>query len=166
MISIKVTIKKFDDKGEKTGWTYFDIPVDIALQLKPNNRREFKVKGTLDAVPFKHKSLFPMGNGHFIFVLNAELRKLIGKKLGAALSVKMQEDKSAFIFNIDFIVCLADEPYAQSYFKSLTASHQRYFSKWIDEAKTDATKTKRIAMAVNALTKRMGYPEMIKSNKN
>jgi hypothetical protein len=41
-----------------------------------------------------------------------------------------------------------------------------YFSKWIEEAKTSQTKTKRIAMAVTALGLGQGYPEMIRANKS
>jgi hypothetical protein len=47
----------------------------------------------------------------------------------------------------------------------LPGSHRNYFSKWIDSAKTDATKTKRIAMAVNALSKKWGYPEMMRNSR-
>jgi len=165
MIRFTVTIKKFGSKGEKTGWTYFEVPVDIAQALKPENKKEFKVKGKLDKYAIKRTSLIPMGGGIFIMALNAEMRKAIGKKEGAMLEVQLTEDKSDFIFNADFIECLKDEPAAQAYFQTLTGSHQRYFSKWIDSAKTDATKTKRIAMAVNALAKGWGYPEMIRSNR-
>ena len=61
--------------------------------------------------------------------------------------------------------CLQDEPSALAFFKSKPASHQRYFSKWIESAKTEATKTKRIAMAVSSLAKQMDYGEMLRSQK-
>jgi uncharacterized protein YdeI (YjbR/CyaY-like superfamily) len=47
----------------------------------------------------------------------------------------------------------------------LSGSHQKYFSKWIESAKTAQTKTKRILMAVTALGQGKGYPEMIRMNK-
>jgi hypothetical protein len=133
--------------------------------LKPGNKKEFKVKGKLDAHPIKRVSLLPMGGGKFIFVLNAAIRKAIGKKHGATVKVQLTEDKSEFVFNKDFMECLDDEPAAKNFFQSLTGSHQRYFSKWIDEAKTEPTRTKRIAMSVNALAKKWGYPEMIRSSR-
>jgi len=162
MVRFTATIKKFGSKGEKTGWTYVEVPVDIAQELKPDNKKEFKVKGKLDKYVIKRISLIPMGGGIFIMALNADMRKAICKKEGAMLEVQLTEDKSDFVFNADFIECLKDEPPAYTFFQSLTGSHQRYFSKWIDSAKTDATKAKRIAMAVNALAKRWGLPEMIK----
>ncbi len=165
MVKFTATIHKFDKQGEKTGWTYVEVPIDIAQQLKPGNRKEFKVKGKLDKYEIKRVSLLPMGGGKFILVLNAALRKGIAKKHGAMLNVQLQEDKSGFIFNKDFIECLDDEPTAKKYFESLTGSHQRYFSKWIDDAKTEPTKVKRISLAVNALAKQWGYPEMIRGQK-
>lgn len=165
MVQFVVTIKKFGDKGEKTGWTYIEVPADISEQIKPGTRKEFKVKGKLDAFPIKRMSLFPMGGGGFILVLNAAIRKAIGKRHGAMLKVQLEADNSKFIFNKDLMDCLADEPAAKSYFESLPGSHQRYFSKWIDSAKTLPTKTKRIAMAVNALAKKKGYAEMLRDSK-
>jgi hypothetical protein len=164
MVKFTTTIYKFEKQGEKTGWTYIEVPGDLAQQLKPGNRKEFKVKGKLDKHPIKRVSVFPMGGGKFILVLNAALRKAIGKKHGAMVDVQLTADNSEFIFNKDFIECLTDEPMASDFFKALTGSHQRYFSKWIDDAKTEPTRTKRIAMAVNALAKKWGYGEMIRAS--
>ncbi len=165
MVKFTTTIHRFESKGEKTGWTYFEVPVDLAQELKPGNKKEFKVKGKLDAHPIKRVSLFPMGGGKFILVLNAALRKAIGKKHGAMVKVQLEADNSEFIFNKDFIDCLNDEPVANKFFQSLAGSHQRYFSKWIDDAKTEPTRVKRIALAVNALAKQWGYGEMIRAQK-
>jgi len=160
------TILKYKSKGEKTGWTYIEIPEGIPQQLKPGNKKEFKVKGKLDQFSFKRMSLYPVGGGKFIMSLNADIRKAIGKRQGATINVQLSADESEFIFNADFIECLHDEPKAMDHFKALPGSHQRYFSKWIDSAKTEPTKAKRIAMAVNALSKKWGYPEMIRAGKD
>lgn len=163
-VKFTVTIHKFDKQGEKTGWTYFEIPADIAQQLKPGNKKEFKVKGKLDNYAINRVSLLPMGRGKFIMPLNAVMRRATGKKAGAMLNVQLEADNSEFVFNTDFMVCLADDPAATQFFQSLPGSHQRYFSKWIDSAKTEPTKTKRIAMAINALAKKWGYAEMIRAS--
>lgn len=165
MIQFTTTIQKFGKQGEKTGWTYIEIPADLAQKLKPGNKKEFKVKGKLDKYVITRVSLLPMGSGIFIMALNAEMRKAIGKRHGAMLGVQLQEDKSEFVFNPDFMACLHDDPPAKKFFESLTGSHQRYFSKWIDSAKTEPTRVKRITMAVNALAKKMGYGEMIRASK-
>nr|AGH18140.1 hypothetical protein [uncultured bacterium] len=164
MIEFTATLKQFSEQGEKTGWTYIEIPVDIAQALKPGNKKSFRVKGKLDKYTIAHIALLPMGTGVFIMAINADMRKGIGKKKGAMVKVKLEEDKNEFQFNKDFMDCLADEPAAIAFFKTLAGSHQRYFSKWIDSAKTAETKIKRIGWAVTALAKKQGYPEMIRSH--
>jgi hypothetical protein len=164
MVQFTATLKKFETQGEKTGWTYIEVPADLAQKLKPGNKRSFRVKGKLDQHKITGVSLLPMGGGGFILAVNATMRKGIGKRYGAMVKVQLEEDKKPFAFNKDFMDCLADEPVANEYFKSLTGSHQRYFSKWIDSAKTEETRTKRIAQAVTALSKKLGYGEMIRAN--
>jgi len=165
MIQLTTMMKRFDRQGEKTGWTYIEIPADLAQKLKPGNRKEFKVKGKIDKHAINRVSLLPMGGGVFIMPVNAAMRKAIGKKHGAMVKVELTEDKSEFIFNNDFLECLRDEPAALDFFKTLPGSHQRYFSKWIDSAKTEQTKAKHIAQAVTALAKGFGYGEMLRSLK-
>jgi hypothetical protein len=165
VIQFVVTIKKFDKQGEKTGWTYFEIPADLAEKIKPGNKKSFRVKGKLDDLKISGIAILPMGGGSFIMPLNAEMRKGIHKRHGAMLKVQLEEDKNPFQFNKDFLECLADEPGAKIFFETLAGSHQRYFSKWIDDAKTEPTRVKRITMAVNALAKKWGYPEMLRAQK-
>lgn len=165
MVQFTATIKQFDKQGEKTGWTYIEIPSDIAQRLMPGNRKGFRVKGKLDTFSIKGIALLPMGGGNFILTLNADLRRGIRKKKGSMLSVKLQVDPEGYKLNEDFIACLKDDPAANNFFDTLTGSHRNYFSKWIDSAKTEPTKIKRIAMAVNALSKKWGYPEMLRNSK-
>jgi hypothetical protein len=165
MVQLTTMMKRFDNQGEKTGWTYIEIPADLVQKLKPGNRKEFKVKGKIDKLAINRISLLPMGGGLFIMPVNAAMRKAIGKRHGAMVKVQLTEDKSEFVFNSDLMQCLNDEPGAFDFFKTLPGSHQRYFSKWIDSAKTEQTKAKRIAQAVNALAKKRGYPEMLRALK-
>ena len=107
----------------------------------------------------------PMGDGNFIMPFNAVMRKGTGKRKGATITAMLEEDDTPLKLNEDFMVCLNDEPAALKYFNSLAGSHRNYFSKWVDGAKTEPTKTKRIAMAVSALSRGLGYPEMMHEQK-
>lgn len=166
MVEFKATLKQFAEQGEKTGWTYIEIPSDTAQELKPGNKKSFRVKGKLDSYKITGVSLLPMGGGAFIMAVNADMRKGMGKRKGAMIKVRLEEDKKEFQFNKDFMECLADEPAGTDFFKTLPGSHQRYFSKWIDSAKTLETRAKRIARAVTALSKKQGYGEMLRSHQN
>jgi hypothetical protein len=156
MVQFTTTILKFGEQGEKTGWTYIVIPAALAQQLLPGNKKSFRVKGKLDEHPISGMALIPMGEGDFIMALKAE---------GAQLLVKLAIDAKPYEVNGLLMECLQDEPAAKHYFQSLPKSHQHYFSKWIESAKTEPTKTKRIAMAVNAMSKKMDFGQMLRSAK-
>ena len=164
-VSFSAVLKRFDEQGEKTGWTYIEIPSAIAQELIPGNKKSFRVKGKLDSYSFSKIALMPMGNGDFIMPLKAEIRKGIGKQKGATVLVKMQLDKQELELPAEFAECLHDEPKALAHFQSLPKSHQHYFIRWITEAKTDATKAKRIAQALNALATGLGFAEMLRNIK-
>jgi uncharacterized protein YdeI (YjbR/CyaY-like superfamily) len=105
----------------------------------------------------------PHGGGKFIMPINADMRRGIKKRKGAMLQVQLQEDKTPLQLSPELMECLTDEPRALAFFNTLAKSHQAYFSKWIESAKTEATKTKRIAQAVNGLSRKLGYGELLRS---
>lgn len=162
MITFSATIQKFGKQGEKTGWTYVEIPAEKADELCPNNKRSFKIKGKIDNYSIMGISLLPMGKGDFILPLNAVMRKAIGKREGAMVELKLQVDNAIYALNEEFMLCLADEPAALQFFQSFSRSTQNYYSKWIESAKTESTRTTRIAMAVNALLRKMDYGSMLR----
>jgi hypothetical protein len=165
MIKFNTTILKFAQKGEKTGWSYIEISAAQAKKLKPDNKVSFRVKGTLDQFAFEKLALIPMGEGNFILPMNSAIRKAIGKKHGDKVTVAMEADNRELKISHDLMICLKDDPMAMEFFSSLPKSHQHYFSKWIESAKTSGTKAKRIAMAMIAFSKRQGYSEMMRENK-
>ncbi len=165
MVTFKTTLHKFDKQGEKTGWTFIDVDVSIAQQLKPGNKKSFRVKGKIDQCVYKGVGLLPMGEGDFIMAINAQMRKKIGKKEGDAVTVEMTEDKVPVILSSDLMACLADDPGASAFFDQLPSSHKLYFSKWIESAKTPETKAKRIARSIHAFQNKMGYAEMIRASR-
>jgi uncharacterized protein YdeI (YjbR/CyaY-like superfamily) len=59
--------------------------------------------------------------------------------------------------------CLADEPEALAYFNTLPKSHQNYFGNWVREAKTEGTRTKRLASVVMAMARRQNFGEMLRA---
>ncbi len=151
--------------GEKTGWTYIEIPQSLATKLKPGMKRSYRVKGFIDDTAFNAVALIPMGAGDFIIPVNASMRKAIRKKSGDTVNLKLETDDAGLQLSAELIACLEDEPDAAAFFYNLPGSHRNYFSKWIESAKTEATRTKRIAMAINAFEKKLGYSEMMQWQK-
>jgi hypothetical protein len=165
MFSFKSIIQKFANKSEKTGWTYIDIPQDVILKLKLKNKKEFRIKGVMDDVAFERLAVYPIGEGNFIIAINAELRKKLGKKEGAMLSVKFELDKSEALQSQELLDCLKDDKIALKQFNSLLLSHQNYFHRYIYTAKGADTKAGRIVNTINAMHQKMNFGEMIRSLK-
>jgi hypothetical protein len=166
MIVYNTIIKKYAEKGEKTGWTFIEVPKEIAIQLQPNTKKSFRVKGKIDAVVLQPVSILPMREGDYILPLNITLRKQIKKAVNQMVIVQLTIETQEYQLNENFMLCLADEPKALQHFNTLTKSHRNYFSKWIEAAKTNDTQIKRIAKAVNALSKGWNYAQMIRDKDN
>lgn len=164
-IQFTTTIEKFGSMGEKTGWTYILIPENQAQKLYPGNKKSFRVKGKLDNWAFKQLALIPMGEGDFILAINAGIRKNIKKQKGSKLEVLMTLDTSEVEISQDLLDCLEDDTIAKAYFNKIPGSHQKYYSRWIESAKTVETKARRIALALKALSRQMDYGAMIREDK-
>ncbi len=164
MVQFTAIIQQFGKQGEKTGWSYIAIPSDISEQLKPGFKRSFRVKGKLDDHPIKQVALLPMGNGSYILPLKSTLRKAIHKSKGAQLKIILEEDKKPLKVVAELLECLEDSPLANKKFNALPPSHQMYYSKWIEGAKTIETRAKRIGLTIMAMEKNLTYGEMLRLN--
>jgi hypothetical protein len=165
MTNYNTIIEKFAKMGEKTGWTYIFIPFDVAEKINPKIKKSYRVKGKIDLISIEQVALLPMGNGDFIIPLKADLRKKIKKEKGDKIKLSLELDTSEFNMNTDFLECLKEDKVAEKFYKALPGSHQKYYSKWIDDAKTIETKSKRIAQALEGFKMKMNFPEMLRYNK-
>jgi hypothetical protein len=164
-VSFTTTIQQFEKQGSTTGWTYIEIPADIVQKIKPGFRKIYRVKGKLDGFAIKAVAIMPFGDGRFMLPVNAAMRKGIGKRKGAMVKVQLQEDKTELPVNKELLECLADDAEAMAGFKKLSKSNQLYFSKWIDSAKTEPTKTARLTRTLIALGKGWDYGQMMRAAK-
>ena len=163
MVEFDTIMLQFDEQGEKTGWTYIWIPADLALQMKPNNKKSFRVRGMLDALPVSGLALMPMGEGNFIMALKADIRKKLHKNAGAMLHCKLEEDMDYKVeIPADLQECFDFEPEALEFFNSLAKSHREYFIKWINEAKTAETRAKRVVNTANAMLRKWAFNVMLR----
>lgn len=167
MITFKAEIERFAEMGEKTGWTYIFIPSAIANEIKENCKKSYRVKGKLDQVPIEGLALVPMGEGDFIISLNATIRKKLKKEKGAVIDVSLEEDTTFKIeMPEDLELCLSDdEPELLKSFLKLPKSHQNWYINWLNSAKTEPTRTKRIVRIVSAMAKNWDFGTMMREGK-
>lgn len=166
MISFNNTIQKFNRQGEKTGWTYIVVPEKIARELNPGVKKSYRVKGKLDEHAIEKTALIPMGGGDFILPINAAIRKATGKRFGASIKIQLELDASPILPPAELLECMQDEPEALKYFNSLPQGHRNYFTKWIESAKTESTKTKRIALVIKTMVRKMDFGAMLREERD
>ena len=166
MVRFSTTILKFKEQGEKTGWTYIEIPRNLGEKLKPGQRRSFRVRGKIDSYSIEGVALLPIKGKGFIMPLNAAIRKGIGKSKGAMVKLQLESDDDFTIaLPTELMECLENEPRALSFFQKLTKGHQDYFIKWVISAKTEETKARRMGQMIAALAKSQDYGTMLRSLK-
>lgn len=162
---LECIIEKFDKQGEKTGWTYLFIPFDFAEKINKGVKKAYRVKGKIDAISFEQIALAPMGEGNFILPIKADLRKKIIKPLGEKVLLQIEVDTFEKPIDEELMECIKDDTLALKHFEAMPKSHQKYYSNYVESAKTTETKAKRIAQIVNAIARGLNYAEMIRENK-
>lgn len=166
MISFKAEIEKFGTLGEKTGWSYIFIPNALADKIKKDCRKSFRVKGQLDGLAISGMATTPMGDGDFIIALKADLRKKLRKEAGAVLEVQLEEDKDFKIeLPEDLELCLSEEARLLEEFLKMPMSHRNWYINWLNSAKTEATRTKRLAKIVSAMDRGLDFGQMMREDK-
>ncbi|WP_353184531.1 YdeI/OmpD-associated family protein [Parapedobacter lycopersici] len=168
MVDFSAIILRFDQKGEKSGWSYIELPAALAQQIKPHEKRSFRVRGTIDGQLFAGMALVPMGDGDFILPINSKMRRQLKKQHGAVLQLSLEEDVD-FKIEIpeDLEVCLLQEDDAlMDRFMSLAKSRRNYFINYINEAKTLPTRAKRMTMTVEAMAMGLDFGAMIRLEKS
>jgi hypothetical protein len=136
--------------GRGKEWPVIKIPFDVEKDFGSNAR--VSVQGTVNGFAFR-SSIFPVGDGTHILLVNRRMRDGAKAKEGDLLSVSMEVDGDPEAIEIpaDFQRALKRKKAAQVCFDQLPPSHQRAYVEAIVEAKTDETRSKRIAQAIQIL---------------
>jgi hypothetical protein len=154
-------ILRMGQNGHMSGWLYILIAAQDAEILKPG-KTSFRVKGHIDLLEVAQLALLPGGQGDFILPLNQKMLKVIKKTVSQKISINFELDHSEIELNSELMEALSYSERALTFFNSLNKGHQRYFSAWINDAKTIQTMSKRISQAFYGLENHMGYPETVR----
>lgn len=165
-VTFKAEIERYGEMGEKTGWSYVFIPKDLANEIKPDCKKSFRLKGKIDHLEIGGMATVPIGEGNFIIALKASLRKQLRKEMGAVVNLELEEDKD-FKIEIpeDLELCLSDEQHLMDGFMKLPMSHRNWYINWLNSAKTEPTRTKRLVKIVSAMDRGMTFGEMMREGK-
>jgi Bacteriocin-protection, YdeI or OmpD-Associated/Domain of unknown function (DUF1905) len=96
--------------------------------------------------------------GEFLLGLNRAVREEAGVEAGDTVEVKLELDTAPRQVQVPEALAnaLAGDSVARAAFDRLAYTHRKEYTRWIDEAKRDETRQRRVAQALEML--RQGKP--------
>lgn len=139
-------------KGKEAGVVAAIIPpVDVPEFF--GTRARVPVRGTINGFPFR-SSLMPMGGCHMMPV-NKTLCRGAGAKPGDTVEVVMERDDQARTVEPPAALkkALTKNKAAKENWEKLAFTHKKEMANWIDGAKQEETRTRRLAKVMQVLEK-------------
>jgi hypothetical protein len=136
-----------EDAGN--GGAFITIPFDVE---KTFGKKRVKVKATIAGEPYRG-SLVRMGGDCHILGVRQEIREKTGKTFGDEIELEIEEDTERREVSIpqDLKQALEDDPEAGDIFSQLSYTHQKEYVQWIEEAKRDLTRQRRVDQTIEML---------------
>ena len=124
-------------------------PVDVPEIF--GTRARVPVRGTINGFPFR-SSLMPMGGCHMMPV-NRTLREGAGVKPGDTVEVVMERDEEERTVEAPAMLkkALARSKAARANWEKLAFTHKKEMVVWIEGAKQEETRARRLAKVVQVL---------------
>jgi hypothetical protein len=134
------------------GGAYIEFPLDARTEFGSGG--QIKVKATFDGHPYSG-SLAPMGGGKHVLGILKDIRKQIGKDIGAYVHVTITHDIEERVVSIppELQKAFNDNLSAKAKFEALSFSHRREYANYIADAKKDETRISRAAKVIEKLLK-------------
>lgn len=132
-----------------SGGAYVRVPFDVEAAF---GKKRVPVSATIDGVPYRG-SLVRMGTDCHVLGVLKDIRAQVGKDIGDMVEVVVEEDTAPRTVETprDLAAALAASTSAAAAYDALAYSHKREYVRWIEEAKRDETRTRRVAETVARL---------------
>ncbi len=131
------------------GGAFVEVPFDVEAAF---GSKRPKVKAMIEGVPYRG-ILSRMGGPNHILVILKDIRAKIGKSFGDEVKITVELDTEPRVVEVpkDLIKELKKHKEAKAFFDKLSYTHQREYVMWINEAKKEETRARRIAQTVEHL---------------
>lgn len=158
----KARLKKLEasgknDRSPELRWSILDVPFDAKKAFGKGGT--IPVRGTVNGFAFR-TSLFPRKDGPHFLLMNKTMQKGAAvTSLGDVVTVEIDIDTEKRTVTIPPALkkALAEEPGMLEYYNGFSYSMRKYFSDYITQAKTEATRRKRVEeLAVTLMQMRDG----------
>jgi hypothetical protein len=124
---------------------------DDQVAVVGEGAKRFPVLDTVNGYTW-HTSVARMG-GEFLVGLNKEVRTGAGVQAGDTVSLELKLDTEPRTVEVPpaLAEALEADPEAKATFKGLAFTHRKEFARWIEEAKREDTRARRVTQALDMI---------------
>jgi len=138
------------------GGAYVFFPWDPEKEF--GARSKIPIKAIIAGIPYTG-SLIPYGMPQLMLHVSKAIRSQTGKDIGDLIDVELWKDNAERTLEVpQHFQSLLEKEGLLPFFESLSFTHRKEYVRWITEAKTEATKSKRFAKAIEMLQQRVKTP--------
>lgn len=144
MITLKLQIQAAGGGG-----AFVEVPDEVVEKLGGGKKR-VKVRATFDGLPYRG-SVAPYA-GHVMLGILKSIREELGKQIGDTVTVTLEPDAEERKVEVPKELAAALKGAGlRAKFDELSFSNRKEYAAWIAGAKTEATREKRLAAAVEKI---------------
>lgn len=131
------------------GGAFVEVPFDVEAVF---GSKRPKIKAMIEGVPYRGLLVRMGGPNHMLIILKG-IREQIGKSFGDEIKVTVEEDVEERVITVpaELKRAFKENPEAKAIFEKLSYTHKREYVTWINEAKKDETRTRRVIQTVERL---------------
>lgn len=141
-------------RDRKLWYNVLFLPAATAAQLPLAAHPRLRVEGEIADVPVAN-AFIPAGDGRHYVIVSPEVIAAAALRLGQRVGMRFRiADQDAVAVPPDLALALSRDSAAQSAWGALTVGRRRALSHFVDSAKQAATRARRIAAVMAAVTGR------------
>ncbi|HVF24936.1 MAG TPA: YdeI/OmpD-associated family protein [Anaerolineales bacterium] len=131
------------------GGAFVEVPFDVEEAFGAKRPR---VRAVIEGVLYRG-ILSRMGTERHLLVILKEIREKVGKTFGDEVKITVELDEEPLVIEVpdDLKKAFKAEKEAKALFDKLSYTHQREYVMWINEAKREETRQRRILKAIELL---------------
>jgi hypothetical protein len=134
------------------GGAFVEVPFDVEKEF---GSKKPKVKALIEGIPYRG-TLVRMGSDCHLLLVLKSIREQAGKTFGDEVKVTVEPDTEERVVEIpaELKKAFRTEKEVKVLFEKLSYTHRREYVMWINEAKKEETRQKRIVKTIEMLKKK------------
>jgi len=134
------------------GGAFVEVPFDVE---KAFGSKKPKVKAMIEGVPYRGTLVRMKSENHLLLILKS-IREQIGKTFGdeVKVSVGLDVEERVAVVPLGLKRAFESNKEAKAIFEKLSYTHQKEYVTWIEAAKKEETRNRRISQTLELLKKR------------